>query len=172
LANWTEFYSVTATAAASLLGLLFVTVSINANESLGPGQGVAKRSAEQAFQNYLAALVVSLLALIPDMRPKTLGYAVMAVTLLWGTWACIRFFLVLRENAGIESRRKLLRRHGTSILAFALLLYAGVTMRLGSDTERDMLAAALILLLSSATMVSWQLLLLIARRRHQEEEKK
>jgi hypothetical protein len=71
--KWVDFYTVSGAAAASLLGLLFVAVSINAAESLGPGAGNSGRFAEQAFQNYLATLIISLLSLMPEMPATILG---------------------------------------------------------------------------------------------------
>jgi hypothetical protein len=65
--GWLEFYAVTAGAAATLLGLLFVAVSINATVILGEAREDSKRLVEQAFQNYLAVLLVSLLAIVPAL---------------------------------------------------------------------------------------------------------
>jgi hypothetical protein len=50
---WFEFYSVTAGVGATLMGLLFVAVSINAPAILGTGQDKSKRLAEQGFSKFL-----------------------------------------------------------------------------------------------------------------------
>jgi hypothetical protein len=54
---------VISSASAALLRLLFVSISINAPATLGEGQDHSRRLAEQAFQNYLAVLMVAQLAL-------------------------------------------------------------------------------------------------------------
>ena len=64
---WSQFYAAIAAASAALLGLLFVVVSINAPAALGPEEAVSRRLTEQAFQNYLAVLMVALLALFADI---------------------------------------------------------------------------------------------------------
>jgi hypothetical protein len=71
--GWLGFYAVTAGAAATLMGLLFVVVSINGAAILGGGHHHSRRLAEQAFQNYVAVLVVSLLALFPDLSNTQFG---------------------------------------------------------------------------------------------------
>src|SRR5580698_10174066 len=70
---WHEFYDVVAGVAATLLGLLFVSVSLNAEAILGSGNKHSKRLAEQAFQNYLGVLVIALLVLIPGISEKDFG---------------------------------------------------------------------------------------------------
>jgi hypothetical protein len=65
--EWLEFYSVIGGSAATLLGLLFVAVSMNAAAILGKAHENSKRLAEQAFQNYLAVMLVSLLAIFPTL---------------------------------------------------------------------------------------------------------
>lgn len=56
--DWSGFYTA-AGAAATLLGLLFVAISINV-ESLAQGHENSRRLAEQGFHNYFAVLVVAL----------------------------------------------------------------------------------------------------------------
>ncbi len=57
---WSQFYATIAASSAALLGLLFVVVSINAPAALGAHAILSRRLTEQAFQNYLAVMMVSL----------------------------------------------------------------------------------------------------------------
>jgi hypothetical protein len=159
---WFEFHSVMAGAAATLMGLLFVAVSINAPAILGEVHQNAKRLAEQAFQNYLAVLMVSLLALFPTLKPSELGACTLAVTAVWGAWVLVRLYLALTGPYEPGMRRHALRRQFSSFLGFGILIYAASRMASGVDDSRNMFAAATIVLLFSATTVSWQLLLKIA----------
>src|ERR1700722_9247600 len=70
---WFDFYAVIGAAAATLTGLLFVAMSMNAPAALSRGPEGSRRLAEQAFENYLAVLMVSLLALFPDMSLLLFG---------------------------------------------------------------------------------------------------
>src|ERR1700744_3437473 len=93
--TWAGFYTVIGTAAAALMGLLFVVISVNAPETLGPGRDVSRRLAEQAFQNYLVVLITSLLALIPGMSRSLFGTNTLAAITVWLIWVFIRIYQVL-----------------------------------------------------------------------------
>jgi hypothetical protein len=73
LQTWTVFYAGTAAAAATPLGLPFVPVPTHAMAIVGEGHEASKRLAEQAFQNYLAVILVSLLALFPQLQSHSLA---------------------------------------------------------------------------------------------------
>ena len=62
---WTQSYAAIGTASAALLGLLFVAVSIKLSAALGHDEAVSRRLTEQAFQNYVAVMMVAFLALFP-----------------------------------------------------------------------------------------------------------
>ena len=93
--GWFGFYAAIGGFAATLLGLLFVAVSINAAAILGNAHENSKRLAEQAFQNYLAVMMVALLAIFPTLEISTLGFATLAVTAVWAAWVLIRSYLTL-----------------------------------------------------------------------------
>ena len=161
---WSGFYATIAAASATLLGLLFVAISINA-ESLGPGHEDSRRLAEQGFQNYLAVLLVELVALFPDMSFSTLGLVAISMTVAASIWVLIRFWQSLRDARQFKGRISSVRRHAISVLGFAMLLYAAFRMRSGDpDSDiRYIFNSALIVLIGSATVASWELLLRISR---------
>jgi hypothetical protein len=160
--NWSSFFSVIGSASAALLGLLFVSISINAPATLGKGQDHSRRLAEQAFQNYLAVLMVSLLTLIPDMSLATLGKSTMLIAGIWVVWVFIRLYQGMMGEGSIQSRIRSLRRHLASMIGYAMLFIAAVLMASSGKDERDLFAAASIVLLFSATRVCWQFLVRIA----------
>lgn len=82
---WSQFYATIGAAPAQLLGLLFVAVSVNAWAALGPDQAASRRLTEQAFQNYLAVMSLSLLALFPGITTETFGVVTLIVTDELGT---------------------------------------------------------------------------------------
>jgi hypothetical protein len=160
---WSQFYTVVGGAAAALLGLLFVVVSMNATATLGAGPGSSKRLAEQAFQNYLAVLLVSLLALYPQISPASFGSATLSVIAIWAVWVMVRFYQTLTGPKEDEPRFLALRRHFSTIAGFGILIYTAVRMALKIDVELNTFASGTIVLLFSATVVSWELLGRIAR---------
>lgn len=163
--NWSGFYATIAAASASLLGLLFVAVSINAKESLGPGHEDSRRLAEQGFQNYLAVLVVALIALLPDVSRPTLGLITISVSLGWSVWVLLRLYQSLVDTRRLKSRISSFRRHAVSVLGFGMLIYSALRMSFAplESSSNFVFGAALIVLVSSATVSSWELLLRISR---------
>lgn len=159
---WTQFYATIATAAAALLGLLFVVVSTNASTILGPGATILRRLTEQAFQNYLAVMVVAFLALFPGISTETFGMLTLGTTVCWSAWVLIRFVRALVEQVQRRSWIYSLRRHISSLIGFGLMLVSAVRMTLNWGNSFNMFAAATLVLLFSATAVSWELLRRIA----------
>jgi len=162
MAGWSSFFSVIGSASAALLGLLFVSISFNAPATLGKGQDHSRRLAEQAFQNYLAVLMVALLALIPDMEIPTFGRVTLLVTAVWVAWVCIRVYQGATGGGGLAFRLRALRRHLATLIGYAMLVIAALDMALTGDDQIDWLAAAVMVLLFSAARVSWQFLVRIA----------
>src|SRR5271168_5478418 len=101
---WFNFYGVIGATAATLMGLLFVALSMNAVAALGRGPQGSRRLAEQAFENYLAVLMVSLLALFPDMTPTTFGRTVLLVIASWTVWVGVRLYQAVAEPSVHETR--------------------------------------------------------------------
>ena len=162
---WQQFYAAIAAASAALLGLLFVAVSVNAAAALGPDQPVSQRLAEQAFQNYLAVLMVALLALFADIGTTVFSWVTLAATAGWSFWVVVRFVQTLMDHGERRSWIVGVRRHLSSLLGFGMMLFAALRMALNWGDEYNWLAAATLVLMFSATTVSWQLLTRIARRK-------
>jgi hypothetical protein len=162
---WTQFYAAIATASAALLGLLFVAVSINVSAALGAEEAVSTRLTEQAFQNYLAVMMVALLALFPGIEPTTFGMVTLITTAGWSIWVVIRFCQTLTQRLERRSRISSVRRHVPSLIGFGILLVSAFRMTLNWGTLYNWLAASTLVLLFSATTASWQLLRRIANRR-------
>ena len=161
--TWSEFYAVIGGAAAALLGLLFVVVSMNAAATLGVGRASSKRLAEQAFQNYLAVMMVSLLALIPQMSTATFGSVTLCVIAVWAAWVLVRFYQTLTSAEDHEPRLAALRRHFSTVVGFGILIFTASRMAMKLANDLNLFAAGTIVLLFSATLVSWELLGRIAK---------
>lgn len=160
--SWAAFYEATAAAAATLLGLLFVAVSVHVRAILNAEYANLRRLAEQAFQNYLAVLVLSLLALIPRIATQQFGFSVLWGIGVWSVWGIVRVLRALRTTHEQVSRRATLLRYAASLAGFAILSYAGVDMALGRSGYQPWIASGAILLLITATAVCWQLLIRLA----------
>ena len=163
---WHEFYDVIAGASATLLGLLFVSVSLNAEVILGSENKHSKRLAEQAFSNYLLVLIISLVVLIPGTSERDLGLSLLCLSLSGGPWVLVRAFQSARAHSGSFSRLTLLRRFLAPLIAFGILGYAGYEMVSGHGEVHGSIAAGIMMLLISATVVAWDLLIKIAEEKY------
>jgi hypothetical protein len=160
--GWSNFYELIGGAAATLIGLLFVAVSVNADKILGEAHAHSRLLAEQAFQNYLAVLIITLIAFFPGISLRSFGYSVIGATLVWSAWIVTRIYLTASTAAASVSRLRTLRLYFGSFMGFVTLLYAGWQISFGKIDDHDDVAAGLLLLLISATLVSWELLISIA----------
>jgi hypothetical protein len=160
--SWFNFYAVIGAASATLTGLLFVALSMNAVAALSRGPHGSRRLAEQAFDNYLAVLMVSLLALYPDMTLITFGRVTLLVTAAWTAWVVVRLYQAAAEPSVHETRWAAMRRHISTLVGFGMLIYAAARMAIDGRDMRDTMAAANIVLLFSATEKAWGLLNRIA----------
>ena len=75
LANWHDFYVTMATASASLIGLLFVALSINLDAVSGPSRDDLRAFAEQAFASFTVVLLIAAIFLVPTGGPSSIGVA-------------------------------------------------------------------------------------------------
>lgn len=155
---WSGLYSVTAAAAATLMGLLFVAVSLNGAEVFGDGRERQKSLAEQSFRNYIAVLTVSLIALFPKTDIRDFSAVALGVAMISAAIVASHLLRLLRSWRHDAAHWLALRRHAVSLLAFSALAYGGVKRPDMPGDSRVLFAVATILLLVSTTIVSWELL--------------
>jgi hypothetical protein len=161
-----EFYEMIGGAAATLLGLLFVSMSMNAEIILGPDHRHSRNLAEQAFRNYLAVLFLSLLTFFPHVTAESFGYTLLSVIAIWGSWAVIRAYQSMTMRDARESRVTILRRYVPSVAGYAAIACGGVLMITGGGYYDGLIAVGVMLLLISATILSWDLLVNIAEEKY------
>ena len=160
--GWTPFYTTIAAVAATLMGLLFVAVSVSAVENLGVGRDTSRRLSGQALQNYLITVMIALVALMPDVSTRSFGFTALSLTAIGAASTAVRVGLMLIKG-GRDRRWSSIRRYIASLIGFAMLIFSAVSMALGVEGWRTLFAVSLLVLLGSATMVSWELLLQIAK---------
>ena len=143
---WHDYFGMLGAAAATLLGLLFVSVSINAEVILGSAHKHAMRLAEQAFHNYIAAVVVSLVAFFPGISNESLGATILLLSTLYSIRLVIRLYLSLRATREGQSRIGAVRRYGSTLIGFTLLAIGGAQMALDNQLHTLVAVGSLMLL--------------------------
>lgn len=157
---WHDFFVAVAEATAALLGLLFVAVSIRIAASPNAQRAEERARAATVFGNLVAAMVLSLIVLIPRQDARS-------VALQIGLVAGLSLVRVIRRSWELLAARPRWRQSLTSTrrmawtaFAVAMLLYAAIGLWTSGDAAYlyALLAAAFIFLIGAAD-VSWELLL-------------
>lgn len=71
--SWHDFYVTMGTASASLIGLLFVSRSLNLDLITGESRDDLGAFAEQAFNSFSSVLLIAAFFLIPERSPGVFG---------------------------------------------------------------------------------------------------
>ena len=166
LSGWVAFYAFTGGSAATLLGLLFVAVSLRLDLFQRREVADVRDYAAFAFVSLLGAMVVSGIALAPHVGRRTLASPLIllgVVGLLAGAgllreWACL-------NSTGGDGRHPTdpIRRESMAVLVLTLLPFVGLVgvgglAWRGQDIALPALAIVQGLLLASAAAASWALL--------------
>jgi hypothetical protein len=165
LEHWHEFYGLVGTAAAALLALLFVAVSIGAGTLPADRGGPTRTYTSPVAFHYTAVLFASALALAPTQTPTSLS-------VLLGGSAAIGFvyagFVIRRLLSDQISDLPDRLAYGLApLVAYAAMLVAAALFFVGSGRAADVLATGVVVLLIVNVRNAWDLLLAMARRRNQ-----
>lgn len=163
LLGWHDFYLAAAGAAAALLGLLFVGVSVNISSlTLAQRRDIRERAGE-AFANLTIVLVLSLSCLIPAQDAHSLE-------IVTASLAVVGFLRVARRTAWVVMHRdqdahwlQALRRSAWSLIATLLLGYAATQISI-DQTGASLygLVVVVFLLMIGAADVSLDLLISVS----------
>ena len=123
LQGWHTFYSITGTAAASLVGLLFVGLSFHLR--LVVSRPEVKALARLTLTNFGLTLLLSLFMVLPDSDASTTGWQLIGL----GGVACLlvvpSLIAALRSSGHTIGYRRLLLRFGLSVLTFLGVMSTG-----------------------------------------------
>jgi hypothetical protein len=164
LQSWHDFYVTAGAAAATLVGLLFVGLSLHIRVVVAHHD--VRSLARATLTDFFVVLLVALVVLAPTTNARTLATWLIAV----GVTSLV---LVLRPALqGIRTGRPrtlglwvLISRFGLSALCFVGVAITGVVFG-GGDVERGLTAllVLVIVLLVIAVRNTWDLLVTVADR--------
>src|SRR5262249_52168851 len=157
LHDWHDFYVLVGTASATLVGLMFVAVSIGVaifNED--------HRAAMPAFitptvMHFAAALFTCLLVTIPTHTWRTLG-GLLGAGALAGSISCgtLLVQIIIRHRFNVDLSDRLFYAF-LPLLGYLLALVAAVLLVLQSTISADLMAAPVLTLLLAATRNAWDM---------------
>jgi hypothetical protein len=168
LADWTAYYALTGGAAATLLGLLFVAVSLRLNIFHQDAVADIRQFAGFTLGTFLTALAIAALVLAPHLTAATLALplflagllGIASVTAIARIWMRLNFSLGGRH---VDHADTALLRQGLLQMVFMAVPYFGlpcaaVLVALDSLTGLGLLAILEAALLALGTYSSWLLL--------------
>ncbi len=165
IATWHDFYITTATASASLLGLLFVAVSLNLEIVVAQAAGDLRAFSEQAFISFAVVLLMSLFFLIPGQDASVLAAEYVVLAAGAGYRLARRTPTVWRARTRSRLGAVVLWRFGLPLAATIGLLVAAVLMARDEPDALYWLVWVVVALLLSAARSSWDLLVRVGEER-------
>jgi hypothetical protein len=159
LTEWHDYFMILGTASATLIGAMFVVVSI--------GSGFLNRDRSAAIRTFLSSTVLNLtttllgaaLTMVPTLDWRWLG-AIIGVVGIVGFVHSLRALFGFNQHSGTD--------HSDwfwyaifPVVGYALLLAAAATALRGMPVSLDLLAAALAFLLVAGIRNAWDMIVFL-----------
>jgi hypothetical protein len=162
---WHDFYLMSGTAAVTLVGLLFVALSLHVEVLFRSEHRDLRVLAAEAFQGYLYVLITSLVFLLPvsDGHFPTLIYGFVNVVMLVRTALRAPTFIAAHKAKGGAMTQRW--RFFVPALAYLLGVLAVVQIWSGLTNAGFGLFAPVAMMLGASTRTSWDLLESVGRAR-------
>jgi hypothetical protein len=157
--GWHDFYMMAGAAATTLVGLLFVSMSINLDLVAHEENADLRELAIQTFTNFLNIIIISLLFLIPNQDHIGLGLPLIGVSGSGLYITVIQFLKVLRSSFQIWGRNDLARHFVTPVICYLVMTIVGITVLFEQTGSLYWLVPTMITLIINASVNSWDLLL-------------
>ena len=164
LAEWHEFYALLGTAAAALVALLFVAVSI-ATDVLTPEPESRRNTAtymSPVVFHYANILFLSLIAMIPTQTWESFGIVIAVASI--GSFGYSLLVMVRVHRNSISDLSDRLGYGAVPMLCYATGLISSWLMLKEQPAGLDLLAAAALALLVTNIRNAWDLMISLARR--------
>jgi hypothetical protein len=155
--SWQVFYATLATACATLIGLLFIAFTFNADIFRNRKTSWHLRIARKTFGDFLLVLMTSLMFLVPGLPPVGLASALLALGIAWSLGVVGRL-IVATIRTGEHNFPAEIRVFGLSLAGGIGLMGVAVALWLGHTEVLYWLVAAMAALLASASTTAWTLL--------------
>ena len=161
LQSWHDFYSIMGMAAGSLVGLLFVGLSLHLRVVVTHED--VKALARVTMASLGLSLVLALFMVIPgDNDPSSTGWEIVGVGIASFVIIGRPLFLGMRSSHRALHFRHLILRFGLTILTFAAALVAGFILIAGDyQAGLSWLVGVSVSLLVTALRNSWDLLVTV-----------
>jgi hypothetical protein len=166
-AEWHDFFLLAGTAAVTLVGLLFVSLSFNLDILLHDRHAHLLAHARSTMMGYMFVLMMSLLLLAPNATVRELGLFLILFSLVWLV-VSLRTTIKPRDGARHEFEIPV-RRRMMGLLAYLASAVIGLDLLLRRDPANvSYLIVVICPLLGSAVWSSWMLLVEVGKLKLRE----
>lgn len=163
LERWHEFYALLGTAAAALVALLFVAVSVGAIAMTPERAGGTRTFMSPVVFHYSNILFLSLIMLVPGQSPRLLGWILVVASLGSLIYSFVIVVRVFRSNMADLADR--LAYGSIPMVVYATgLVVAWLLLSGRAEAGLNLLAGAALLLLLTNIRNAWDLMISLARR--------
>lgn len=171
LGEWKDFYIAISAAAATLMGLLFVSVSLKSEIFADPRYPDLRATAINTFASFLFLLLDALYVLIPHQSTASLGWTLVVTTVFQLRVMADEIRNVIRSVTLRGVTAELFWRLILPFLSAMVVLGVGIGLIFGNEGSLDWLVSAVIAMMVTATRNAWYLLLETTRRQGTAEER-
>lgn len=168
LKEWHDFYILVGTAGATLLGLLFIAVSLGAGYLTEERQSATRTFMSPVAIHFTSVFFLSAVALLPSPQAKFLSALVGATALIGAIISTYITIQVVRTDM-TNYIQDYLAYGLLPGVAYLVLLAAAASIYLEKDFGLNALAGALLLLAIANIRNAWDLTLTMARRHHRND---
>jgi len=171
ITQWQNFYMLAGTAAATLVGLLFVSVSLHIDLISRFERTIdIQMLAEQTFLNFLLVLSFAFIFLIPNPTPYGIGIPLLILGLLGIIRTAMLWLQFLRKGPkSLLKTQEILRSLLLpNTICYLALLWITFSILYGQVNMIDWMVLVIIYLLISASTSAWLLMMRIGvlKREH------
>ena len=173
LEGWHEFYLMAGTAAVTLVGLLFVSMSFNLEILLDESRAHLLSHARESMINFIYVLILSLMFLAPHQGPRVLGWSIAALSMVM---IGIALYSIVRSRRldGTDVHEKFLgRRRRTTLIGHLAAIFVGVSMAVRLDPYQAYWMIGIVAMqLGNAAGSAWDLLVEVGKLKRKLEAAK
>ena len=164
LRDWQLFYATFATACATLVGLLFVAVSLNRDVLSREDGGERMWIARQTFYQFLMLFLLALLLLAPHRSPTSVGPTLLGFGGFWSFGVVRPFRTSIRMRRQPLSLEGFVRGFGLSFVSLLAVFAVAAAMLLGQFGALVWLVVVLVCLLLFTGRNAWFLLVHVRKK--------
>lgn len=173
--SWTNFFMLTGSVAATLIGLIFVSVSLHIDFIASARKdSYMNTMARQTFGDFLVILSFAFIFMVPFETPMGVGVPLLILGLLMlaRTGQLWLKFARSRSSQGraFTSSQMLRKLLIPNTVCFAVVVFLAVGILQGDTYYLDLIVLVVIWLMISATENAWDLMLQVAEMKRAKEQ--